>query len=91
MANIESTIKHILVDDLFITVPPSEIGLDDNFRDVLGLDSLGFTELRTQCEYLFGITISDEDFVPEHFSSVRTLTQLVSLRQAAPPDEAGVQ
>ena len=35
MTNIESTIKRILVDDLFITVPPSEIGLDDNFRDVL--------------------------------------------------------
>ncbi|MEU1180202.1 acyl carrier protein [Streptomyces sp. NPDC005820] len=87
MVNIESSIKRILVDDLFVSVPPSRIGPDDGLRDVLGLDSLGFTELRTQCEYEFGVTISDEDFVPEHFSSVRTLTELVvRLRASSPAD-----
>jgi len=86
--NIETIVKQILIDDLFVDVPPSEIGLDDNLRDVLGLDSLGFTELRTQCEYLFGVVISDEDFVPENFSSVRTLTHLVSRLRESLPEEA---
>lgn len=75
---IETTIKRILVDDLFVTVPQSDIDLDDGLRDVLGLDSLGFVELRSQCEYVFGVTISDEDFVPENFSSVRDLARLVT-------------
>lgn len=88
MVNIESSIKRILVDDLFVTVPQSQIGPDDGLRDVLGLDSLGFTELRSQCEYEFGVTISDEDFVPENFSSVRTLTDLVSRLQVPLPGEA---
>jgi acyl carrier protein len=89
--NIETTITRILVDDLFVTVPQSDIGFDDGLRDVLGLDSLGFVELRTQCEYAFGVTISDEDFVPENFASVRTLTQLVSRLRESLPEGAGSQ
>jgi len=78
MLNIETTITNILVNDLFVGVPQERIGLDESLRYVLGIDSLGFAELRTQCEYAFGVAISDDDFVPEHFSCVRTLTQLVS-------------
>jgi len=84
---IESTIKKMLVDDVFVSVAPSQIGLDDGLRDVLGLDSLGFVELRSKCEYEFGVTISDEDFVPENFSTVRTLTELVSRLRESLPDE----
>ena len=88
--DIESAVKKILVDDLFIDVDQSEIGLDDGLRDVLGLDSLGFTELRAQCEYLFDVKISDEDFVPENFTSVRTVTDLVSrLRERLTDGAAG--
>ncbi|MEI5519905.1 acyl carrier protein [Streptomyces brasiliscabiei] len=87
--SIEATIKRILVDDLFVSVPPAEIQLDDGLRDVLGLDSLGFSELRAQCEYVFDIKISDEDFVPENFSSVRGLTQLVQRLGGPAPDGAG--
>jgi acyl carrier protein len=87
--NIETTIAHILVDDLFVEVPPSQIGPDDSLRNVLGVDSLGFTELRAQCEHAFDVTISDEDFVPEHFSSIRTLTNLVAGLRAPLPDTAG--
>lgn len=87
--NIEKTIKRILVDDLFVSVPQDEIGLDDGLRDVLGLDSLGFSELRTQCEYAFDITISDEHFVPENFSTVRDLTHLVTRLSESIPDGAG--
>ncbi|WP_371574161.1 acyl carrier protein [Streptomyces sp. NBC_01314] len=87
--SIEATVKRILVDDLFVSVPQAEIGLDDGLRDVLGLDSLGFTELRAQCEYAFDITIPDEDFVPENFSTVRDLTLLVKRLGAPVPDGAG--
>jgi acyl carrier protein len=88
---VEEAIKRILIDDLFVDVPQSEIGLEDGLRDVLGLDSLGFTELRTQCEYLFGVTISDKDFVPENFSSVRTLTRLVSRLSDSLHEGTGLQ
>lgn len=75
--NIEDTLIGILVDDLFISTPRSDIDPGINLRDGLGLDSLGFSELRAQCEYAFNIKIEDEYFTPEHFHSVNTLTQLV--------------
>lgn len=76
--DIEATIKTILVSDLFINIPKSEIGLDDGLRNKLGLDSLGFSELRAQCEYLFGVKIEDEDFNPKYFASIRALTNLLN-------------
>nr|WP_113868964.1 phosphopantetheine-binding protein [Brenneria salicis]NMN92941.1 acyl carrier protein [Brenneria salicis ATCC 15712 = DSM 30166]RBP58624.1 acyl carrier protein [Brenneria salicis ATCC 15712 = DSM 30166]RLM29375.1 coronafacic acid synthetase [Brenneria salicis ATCC 15712 = DSM 30166] len=78
MNNIENTIIGILIDDLFISVPRSEIETDINMRDGLGLDSLGFSELRAQCEYAFNIKIEDEYFTPQYFDSIQTLTNLIS-------------
>lgn len=75
--DVTNTLKTILVDELFVDVPRSEIGLDDGLRDKLGLDSLGFSELRAQCEFILGIKIADEDFVPENFTSLRTLMSLL--------------
>lgn len=85
----EESIMRILVDDLFVGVPQDRIGLDDGLRDVLGLDSLGFVELRAQCEYTFGVTVPDEEFVPENFTSVRTLARLVARLRESLLDGAG--
>ncbi|WP_381790192.1 acyl carrier protein [Streptomyces niveus] len=89
--SIEESIMRILVDDLFICVPQAQIGLDDGLRDVLGLDSLGFVELRAQCEYTFGVTVPEEEFVPDNFSSVRTLARLVTRLRESLLDEVGGQ
>ncbi|KTS76471.1 coronafacic acid synthetase [Pseudomonas oryzihabitans] len=82
MNEIEKTIVDILVDDLFISTPRADIDLNANLRNALGLDSLGFSELRAQCEYAFGVKIEDEDFNPQHFDSVHTLAQLLIALQA---------
>ncbi|EHD23254.1 MULTISPECIES: acyl carrier protein [Brenneria] len=84
MKNIENTIIGILIDDLFISIPRSDIKTEINMRDGLGLDSLGFSELRAQCEYAFNIKIEDEYFTPQYFDSIQTLTNLISdLTQSA--------
>lgn len=74
---IENGIRKILNTELFVEVPPEEIGLDDSLRAVYGLDSLGFVELRAQCEDMFDVRISDQDFSPENFQSLRTVADLV--------------
>jgi acyl carrier protein len=80
--DIERAIASILVTDLFVEVPEDRITTDDRLRGDLGLDSLGFVELRVQCENTFGITISDDDFTPENFTSIRTIADLVRILQA---------
>lgn len=62
---------------LFSEIPIEQVGEDDGLQSTLGIDSLGFVELRFQCEKKFGIKISDDDFNPENFSSIRSLSRLV--------------
>jgi acyl carrier protein len=80
--DIERAIGSMLVTDLFVEVPEDRMTPDDRLRGDLGLDSLGFVELRVQCENTFGITISDDDFTPENFTSIRTVADLVRTLQA---------
>ncbi|AGC43832.1 coronafacic acid synthetase, acyl carrier protein [Myxococcus stipitatus DSM 14675] len=70
------SIKKILINNLFVELPPEQIGVDDGLQSVIGLDSVGFLELRVLCEDQFKVRISDEDFNTENF---RTVSQLVSL------------
>ncbi|KAF2775001.1 acyl carrier protein [Streptomyces sp. OM5714] len=85
MNDIERAIGSMLTADLFVEVPEDRMNLDDRLRTDFGLDSLGFVELRVVCENTFGITISDDDFTPENFTSIRTLAELVRTLQGNPP------
>ncbi|MFY1825991.1 acyl carrier protein [Myxococcus fulvus] len=71
-----ASIKKILIDKLFVELPPEQIGEDDGLQSVIGLDSVGFLELRVLCEDVFKVRITDEDFNTDNF---RTVNQLVSL------------
>jgi acyl carrier protein len=83
--NVTDDIKDILIEYLFVEVPAAEMDPDDGLRDVFGLDSVGFVELRVQCEDRFGVSIADDEFVPENFSTIRTVAELVGrLTRPAP-------
>lgn len=75
---VSDVLRRVLVDELFVDLEPDEIGREDSLRDVVGLDSLGFIELRAQCEKLFGVTIDEDDFSPANFASVATVAALVT-------------
>jgi acyl carrier protein len=56
-----------------------------HFHLHLGIDSIGFVELRSQVERRFDITISDEDFTPENFVSIERLAAYLDRVTAAAP------
>ena len=78
-----SSLRTIIVNDLFVEIAESQIGLDDGLRTVVGLDSVGFVELRVLCEQRFNIEIDDDDYTPENFTSIRLLADLIDRRKAA--------
>jgi len=83
--NVTDDLKDILIEQLFVEVPAAEMDPDDSLRDVFGLDSVGFVELRVQCEDRFGVSIADDEFTPENFSTIRTVADLVGrLSRPAP-------
>ncbi len=75
--HIVDRIKKVLVTDLFVDMEESEIGITDGLQSVIGLDSLGFVELRMQCENIFQIHISNEDFTPENFRNIECVANMV--------------
>jgi acyl carrier protein len=87
-ADVVDTLRGMLVDDLYVEIPKDQIGLDDGLQSVVGLDSVGFVELRVLCEQRFKIQIGDNDYSPENFSSVRRLANLIERLQAVPKGSA---
>jgi acyl carrier protein len=79
-----AVIRNMLVNDLFVEVPQEKIGLDDGLQTVVGLDSIGFSELRILCERKFNLQISDDEYTPENFSSVRRIVKLLLRLQKLP-------
>ena len=77
-----ASLRKMIVTDLFIEVAENDIGLDDGLRTVVGLDSVGFVDLRALCEQRFNIEISDDDYTPENFTSIRVLADLIDRLQA---------
>jgi len=77
----EDKIKKILIDDLFVDIPLEEIKIDDDLREVIGLDSLSFMELRVQSENFFNIEITDDEFIPENFGTIRKLVAMIKTKK----------
>jgi acyl carrier protein len=76
-ANVEQTVKGMLSSELMVEIPAGQMNADDSLRDVYGLDSLGFVELRVLCEENFGVTVSEDDFSPENFGTLGMVVSLV--------------
>jgi acyl carrier protein len=81
--DVVAALRTLIVNDLFVEIAEDQIGLDDGLRTVIGLDSVGFVELRVLCEQKFNIEINDDDYTPENFTSIRLLADLVDRLQAA--------
>ncbi|MYU52874.1 acyl carrier protein [Streptomyces kasugaensis] len=71
------TIKRILRTDVLVEVPVDQMQLDDSLRESYGMDSLGFVELRVQCEEAFGIDIPDEAVAAGELSTLGDVLALV--------------
>jgi acyl carrier protein len=78
-------VKGLLIRDLFVELEPDQIGDQDGLQSTIGLDSVGFIELRVLCEKHFGIQISDGEFCPENFRSLDRLASFVSSKKSTAP------
>lgn len=83
MSSIEDSLRDILIEELFVEVEKDMILPTYSLRQDLGVDSLGFVELREQVEKRFSIVISDDDFTPENFSTISSLTTLINRHSSA--------
>lgn len=73
----ETAIRQFIVEDVFYDRDLKNLGLDDSLLAKGLLDSLSILKTVTFCEEQFSITIPDEDVLPDHFESIRSIAKLV--------------
>ncbi len=56
------------------------VGLHDSLLELGIVDSLGVLEIVTFIEKDLGVQLTDDELVPEHFTSIATIADLVSRR-----------
>ena len=83
---LEARLKRLIVDRLFLQIPPSEIEDDKKLVQDYGVDSASLFELVVGLEEEFGIRIEDREFHLRHFESVSALARFVRAKlDAASP------
>lgn len=73
----EAAVRQFLIEDVFYDQDLKDLGPDDSLLEKGLLDSMSILKTVTFCEEQFGITIPDEDVLPDHFESVRAIAKLV--------------
>lgn len=77
MSSVEDRLRDILIEDLFVEFEKDRILPTASLRQDLGIDSIGFVELKVQVEKRFNIVISEDEFTPENFSTLSSLAGLI--------------
>lgn len=77
-----SRIRNFILETFLFTDDPSALNDDDSFLDKGIIDSTGVLELVTFLEDELGVTVSDEELVPENLDSVRAVSAFVARKRA---------
>ena len=80
MESIESRLKKMIVDRLFMRIAPEAIENDKSLIDAYGVDSVSLLELVVGIEEEFGVVVGDKDFNVKHFETVEALAEFVRSR-----------
>jgi len=82
MTATESAIRDFLVNEVLYDRDVKDLKPEDPLIGRGLLDSLSILKTVTFCEERFGITVPDQDVLPDHFESVRAIAALVDRRRA---------
>lgn len=73
----ETRIRDFLVQEVLYDRELRDLPLDDNLIEKGLLDSLAILKVVTFCEEEFGVTIPDQDVLPDNMETVRAIAALV--------------
>lgn len=82
MTATETAIRDFLVNEVLYDKDLKDLKPEDQLIERGMLDSLAILKTVTFCEERFGITIPDQDVLPDHFESVRAIAALVDKTRA---------
>ena len=84
MSEVETAIRRIIVKSIMGENDESLLGFDVPLFDEGILDSVGLMHLVLLLDEEYNVSIPLEDLVPEHFESIRTISEYLETRLASP-------
>ncbi|AXV14319.1 acyl carrier protein [Neorhizobium sp. SOG26] len=79
---IEDTVREFIAEN-FLFRADAEISDEQSLLDTGVMDSTGVLELIAFLEQTYGITVADEEIVPENLDSISNMTSFLSTKLAA--------
>jgi acyl carrier protein len=79
----QAAIREFLLGEVLYDRQLKALADDENLIEKGLLDSLGILKTVEFCEEHFGITIPDDEVLPDHMESIRAIAKLVERRRAA--------
>jgi len=79
--SIEKKVKEYILDNFLFTSDSNALANEDSFLDKGIIDSTGIMEVIMFLEEAFGITVDDEEMVPENLDSVNNIVGFVERKQ----------
>jgi acyl carrier protein len=76
-------VKKLVVERLFLDVPPESIGDDDNLLEKFGVDSVRMFEIVVGLEETFGVSFADQEFSVDRFATARRIAEVVAGKTGA--------
>ena len=80
---ISDTLRTFILSDVWLDGSPDELGNDTPLLERGILDSLGILNLVSFIEDEWGVTVEDEELIPEHFGTISRISQLIETKAPA--------
>lgn len=81
--SVQDKIRGFILDNYLFTEDQNVLSNDDSFLDKGILDSTGILEVIYFIEEEFGISVDDEEMIPENLDSVDRIVSYVGGKQAS--------
>ena len=81
--NLRDRIQKFILENYLFTDDPSALGLDDSLLGRGIVDSTGMLEIIMFIEEQLGVTVKDEEMVPENLDSVNRIAAFVDSKRKA--------
>lgn len=79
--SVEKKVRDYILENYLFTNEQSALNNNDSFLDKGIIDSTGIMEVIFFLEEEYGITVEDEEMIPENLDSVNNIVAFITLKQ----------
>jgi len=76
--SVEDKVRNYILENYLFTEDQSELSNEDSFLDKGIIDSTGILEVIFFLEEEFGISVDDEEMIPENLDSVNNIVKYIN-------------